>query len=131
MTHCRPLGEVRANLIAACVLGPGVIGKTQSLSPSLTPSPILSSSQYPLVPLNPPQSVPLMKAAMLKMHLLLIIKKHFQARSYCPPGLSAHLSHYMFCFLFLPSTTTDKMNVTSCFTNMLRYTHPAFDSAKT
>lgn len=37
MTHCRPLGEARANLLAACVLDPGVIGQTQPPSPSLSP----------------------------------------------------------------------------------------------
>lgn len=64
MTHCRPLGEARANLLAACVLDPGVIGQTQppvSLS-LLLPLPL------PSHPSCPPPSTPLMKAAMLKMH---------------------------------------------------------------
>lgn len=42
------------------------------------------------------------------------------------------ISHTIcFFFLSLPSTATGKMNIASCLTNMQRYTHPAFDSAKT
>lgn len=48
----------------------------------------------------------------------------------CLP-ISHTICVFFFFFLSLPSTATGKMNVTSCLTNMQRYTHPAFDSTKT